>query len=102
MVLVGDNRSIYIPELPRARMASGRLRGLRLLHTHLTDEALSQEDLMDMVFLRLDSVTALNVAEGFPQSAQLAHLLPPIRKTKVSKSFRLFAGTGWTSTSLRS
>ncbi len=50
MVLVGDNRAIYIPELPRARMASGRLRGLRLLHTHLSDEALSQEDLMDMVF----------------------------------------------------
>ena len=38
MVLVGDNRSIYIPELPRSRMATGRLRGLRLLHTHLSEE----------------------------------------------------------------
>ncbi|WP_319468492.1 GTPase HflX [uncultured Pseudodesulfovibrio sp.] len=92
MVLVGDNRSIYIPELPRARMASGRLRGLRLLHTHLTDEALSQEDLMDMVFLRLDSVTALNVAEGFPQSAQLAHLLPPNQE---DKSFEVFPPVRW-------
>ncbi|MBC17254.1 MAG: GTPase HflX [Desulfovibrio sp.] len=92
MVLVGDPRSIYIPELPRARMASGRLRGLRLLHTHLGEETLSQEDLMDMVFLRLDSVTALNVREGFPDSAQTAHLLPP---NPEDKSYEVFAPVQW-------
>lgn len=92
MVLVGDNRAIYIPELPRARMASGRLRGLRLLHTHLGEESLSQEDLMDMVFLRLDSVTVLTVAGGFPQTAQTAHLLPP---NSEEKSYEIFPPVGW-------
>ena len=92
MVLVGDNRSIYIPELPRSRMATGRLRGLRLLHTHLSDEALSQEDLMDMVFLRLDSVAALNVRDGFPETVQAAHLLPP---NPDEKSYEVFAPVRW-------
>ncbi|MBG0791383.1 MAG: GTPase HflX [Desulfovibrionaceae bacterium] len=92
MVLVGDNRSIYIPELPRSRMASGRLRGLRLLHTHLSDESLSQEDLMDMVFLRLDSVAALTVRDGFPEAIQAAHLLPP---NPEEKSFEVFAPVRW-------
>ncbi|MCJ2165913.1 MULTISPECIES: GTPase HflX [unclassified Pseudodesulfovibrio] len=92
MVLVGDNRSIYIPELPRSRMASDRLRGLRLLHTHLSGEDLSQEDLMDMVFLRLDSVAALTVKEGFPETVQAAHLLPP---NPDEKSYEVFAPVRW-------
>lgn len=77
MVLVGDPGSIYIPELPRARLGSGRLRGLRLLHTHLAEDKLSQEDLMDMVFLRLDSVTALSLDQDMPASVQTAYILPP-------------------------
>ncbi|BCS87875.1 GTPase HflX [Pseudodesulfovibrio sediminis] len=92
MVLVGDNRSIYIPELPRKRLSSGRLRGLRLLHTHLSDESLSQEDLMDMVFLRLDSVVALNVHDGFPDVVQAAHLLPP---NPEDKSYEVFEPMRW-------
>jgi GTP-binding protein HflX len=77
-VLVGEFSSVAIPELPRSRLGAGRLRGLRLLHTHLSGEKLSQEDLMDLVFLRLDSVTALQVSpEGLPAEVQLAHLLPP-------------------------
>ncbi|MGL1864075.1 MAG: GTPase HflX [Pseudodesulfovibrio sp.] len=92
MVIVGDHRAIYIPELPRKRLSTGRLRGLRLLHTHLNDEALSQEDLMDMVFLRLDSVTSLTVAEGFPVSAQTAHLLPP---NPEDKTYEIFDPTRW-------
>ncbi|WP_245560829.1 GTPase HflX [Desulfovibrio aminophilus] len=78
MVLVGDPGGILIPELPRLRLGAGRLRGLRLLHTHLSGETLSQEDLMDMVFLRLDSVGALTVSDaGEPERFQWAHLLPP-------------------------
>lgn len=77
MVLAGDAGSILIPELPRARSGSGRLRGLRLLHTHLTPDGLSREDLMDLLFLRLDSVGVLTVDEfGFPSRFQSAHLLP--------------------------
>nr|WP_321513934.1 GTPase HflX [uncultured Pseudodesulfovibrio sp.] len=92
MVLVGDNRSIYIPELPRKRLSAGRLRGLRLLHTHLSGESLSQEDLMDMVFLRLDSVSALNVSSGFPETVQTAHLLPP---NPEEKSYEIFEPMRW-------
>nr|WP_321258106.1 GTPase HflX [uncultured Pseudodesulfovibrio sp.] len=92
MVLVGDNRSIYIPELPRRRLSSGRLRGLRLLHTHLSGESLSQEDLMDMVFLRLDSVVSLNVSDGFPEVVQAAHLLPP---NPDEKSYEIFEPQRW-------
>lgn len=78
MVLVGEPASILIPELPRGRESSGRLRGIRLLHTHLSQEGLSQEDLMDMLFLRLDSVGVLTVNDyGDPVSFQSGHLLPP-------------------------
>ena len=78
MVLVGDARGIYIPALTRSRRHAGRLRGLKLVHTHLGEEPVNQEDLMDMVFLRLDAVIALNVvAHGEPGSVSYAHLLPP-------------------------
>ncbi len=77
MVIVGDASSILIPELDRSRQGAGRLRGLRLLHTHLAGEPLSQEDLMDMLFLRLDSMAALTVDDwGDPLALHLAHLLP--------------------------
>ena len=77
MVIVGEAGSILIPELPRARAGAERLRGLRLLHTHLTPDLLSQEDLMDMLFLRLDAVIALTVnPAGDPVQWQSASLLP--------------------------
>ncbi|GHU92505.1 hypothetical protein [Candidatus Desulfovibrio trichonymphae] len=47
MVFVGKAGSILIPELPYARTGAERLRGLRLLHTHLTADGVSAEDLMD-------------------------------------------------------
>ncbi len=76
-VIVGKAGSILIPELPRGRSGSERLRGLRLLHTHLTPDGLSQEDLMDMLFLRLDAVIVLTVSPvGEPVQWQAAHLLP--------------------------
>ena len=78
MVLVGDTTSILIPELPRSRESAGRLRGLRFLHTHLTPDLLSQEDFMDLLFLRFDSIAVLSVNEwGEPLDFQYAHLLPP-------------------------
>ena len=78
MVLVGNTSGLLIPELPRSREGAGRLRGLRFLHTHLTADLLSQEDYMDMLFLRLDSIGVLSVNEwGEPQEFQYAHLLPP-------------------------
>lgn len=77
MLIVGDTASILIPALPRGRVGAERLRGLRLLHTHLTPDPLSQEDLMDMLFLRLDAVAVLTVSPwGEPVQWQYAHLLP--------------------------
>jgi GTP-binding protein HflX len=78
LILVGTPKGILIPELDRARLGAGRLRGVRLLHVHLADEGLSEEDLTDMLFLRLDSVAALTVNRlAQPVRLHAAHLLPP-------------------------
>lgn len=74
---MGKAGSIYIPELPPMPAGAWRLRGLRFLHTHLEPEGISQEDLTDMLFLRLDAVLSLSVSEaGEPLSWQGATLAP--------------------------
>ena len=76
-VIVGDAKGLLIPSLPRERGAKGRLKGLRLIHTHLDDSPLTQDDLMDLALLRLDVVAALAVSpQGLPGAVQVAHLLP--------------------------
>jgi GTP-binding protein HflX len=76
-VLVGDARSILIPKLDGWRVGAGRLRGLRLIHTHLRDEPLSEEDLTDLALLRLDLIASVGVdQEGLPTVVRIAHLLP--------------------------
>ncbi len=76
-VLVGDSRSLLIPRLQGWRVGVGRLRGLRLVHTHLKDEPLSQEDLTDLALLRLDLVASIGVdGSGLPTEIRIAHLLP--------------------------
>ena len=76
-VIVGDAKGLMLPPLRRERGVRGRLKGLRLIHTHLDTPALSQDDLMDLALLRLDAVAALLVAPGgAPGSIQMAHLLP--------------------------
>lgn len=78
LILVGRQDGLFIPELERARTATTRLRGVRLLHTHLNKEGLNQEDLMDLLFLRLDSINVITVSpDGMPMQWQTAHLLPP-------------------------
>lgn len=77
LVVVGDAHGIVIPELPPGRHGPGRLRGLRLLHTHLGQDGLSDEDLMDLIFLRLDSIALLGMDSwGQPAHFSWAHLLP--------------------------
>ncbi|OAG27389.1 GTPase HflX [Thermodesulfatator autotrophicus] len=76
-VIVGDHGRIVIPAITRYRESTGRLRGLRLIHTHLSHEGLDQDDLLDLAFLRLDLIGALMVRkDGFPGKIYLAHLLP--------------------------
>lgn len=78
LTIVGDAHGILIPTLARER-STGRLRGIRLMHTHLTDTGLSGEDLMDLLFLRFDSIGVLSVDEfGSPLHFQSAHLLPAL------------------------
>ncbi len=76
MVIVGDSRGIFIPSLDFFRAASTRFKGLRLIHTHLSGEALTDEDLTDMSHLRLDLVGALEVrSDGTPGKLHWAHLI---------------------------
>lgn len=76
-VMVGDRRRIEIPVLPPGRGARGRLKGWRCVHTHLDDEELTEDDLMDLLFLRLDLMTMVKVApDGLPERQYTAHLVP--------------------------
>jgi len=76
-VVVGDAGKLTLPDVGRARAGSHRLRGLRLVHTHLRGEPLSRDDHTDLALLRLDSVTAVEVKEdGLPGKVHLAHLVP--------------------------
>ena len=77
LVLVGDHKSILIPVLPQVRSGRGRLKGLRCIHIHLAGEPLTQDDLTDLLFLRLDCMAAITVdAEGLPRQVHAAHLVP--------------------------
>ncbi len=80
-MIIGDSERIVIPYLGRERLGSGRLRGVRLLHTHRGSTPLTQEDLMDLIFLRLDCISLLNVQRGgVPSLFQWAYILPPNRR----------------------
>jgi GTP-binding protein HflX len=76
-VIVGDARKLELPDVGRARAGESRLRGLRLVHTHLNGEPLTRDDHTDLALLRLDLVAALEVLEtGLPGKLHYAHLLP--------------------------
>ena len=77
-VMVGDNRRIELPDFKRVRVATGRFRGLRCVHTHLRGEQLTQDDLTDLALLRLDLMAAIDVdaTTGLPGVIRAAHLLP--------------------------
>lgn len=74
-VVVGDARQLELPEVPRRGL--NRLSGVRLIHTHLLNEALTEDDLTDLALLRLDAIAAIAVLEdGLPGTLYRAHLLP--------------------------
>lgn len=76
-MLVGTDNSIEIPFLDRLRTSEARLRGLRLVHTHLKGESLNQEDLTDLALLRLDYITAVIMdSSGNPNGYFSAHVNP--------------------------
>ena len=77
-VMVGDAKRIEMPDFGRARVSADRFRGLRCVHTHLSGEKLTQDDLTDLALLRLDLMAAIQVDNqtGLPNEVFSAHLLP--------------------------
>jgi GTP-binding protein HflX len=76
-VVVGDAAQLEIPDIGRLRGGVGRFRGLRLVHTHLRGEPLTDDDLNDLALLRLDLVAAVQaLPDGLPGPVEMAHLDP--------------------------
>ena len=77
MVIVGDAKQIVIPALSGIRSSGGRLKGLRCIHTHLAGENLTDDDLVDLLFLRLDLMGIIKIRpDGEPEKLYAAHLVP--------------------------
>ena len=76
-VIVGDGKKIVIPHTGEYRAAPGRLKGLRCIHTHLTPEPLTTDDLTDLALLRLDMMAVISSSDdGLPQKVHVAHIMP--------------------------
>lgn len=73
-VVVGDARGLFLPDIQRR--GRDRLCGLRLVHTHISQEPLNEDDLTDLALLRLDLVAAITMRDGNPETIHVAHLLP--------------------------
>ncbi|MEI7817744.1 MAG: GTPase HflX, partial [Desulfuromonadales bacterium] len=79
-VIVGDEKGLVIPELRDYPLGKRVMRGLRLVHTHLKNEPLTEDDLTDLTLLRFDLVAVLLSPPGKAQiHAQLAWLSPDQR-----------------------
>jgi GTP-binding protein HflX len=77
-VIVGDQHKLDLPDLGPRRAGVGRMRGVRLVHTHLRGEPLTRDDLIDLAKLRLDLVAAILMKQdGSLGPMTCAHLLPP-------------------------
>ena len=76
-VIIGNDHELVIPHLSRTRSGLRLLRGVRLVHTHLKNQPLTQDDLTDLALLRLDLIMALGVAKtGGLQDVYVAHNVP--------------------------
>lgn len=75
--IVGDAKRIVLPDLKRQRVGSLRYRGLRCVHTHLSGEKLTHDDLVDLTLLRLDLMSAITMDdEGMPDMIYSAYANP--------------------------
>jgi GTP-binding protein HflX len=76
-VIAGDANKLMLPDIGRLRAATGRFRALRLIHTHLYNEPLTRDDLVDLVRMRLDLVAAVQLTpEGEPRTIHYAYNTP--------------------------
>ena len=86
-VVVGDHHGIVIPNTSEYRVAPGRLKGLRCIHTHLNNEPLTKEDLTDLALLKLDIMAAITMTrKGYLHQVHAAHILP---KSSAGKPFEI-------------
>ena len=77
-VVVGDAHRVFLPDLGARRAGASRFRGVRLVHTSLRPDGLTEDDLTDLALLQLDAVVTIHVRDdGLPGKVQFAHLLPP-------------------------
>ncbi|MEM7049457.1 MAG: GTPase HflX [Acidobacteriota bacterium] len=93
-VMVGDAFQLQLPDVGRLRGANRRFRGLRLIHTHLRGEPLSQDDLNDLALLRLDMVAVIEaLPDGDAGRVEVAHLAPetPAEDSSWEDAFRIFS-----------
>ncbi len=76
-VLVGEPHRVMIPVTDGYMALPGRLKGLRLVHTHLKKEPLTRDDLTDLALLRLDFITAICILpDGKAGPVYSGHILP--------------------------
>ncbi|MBL6995106.1 GTPase HflX [Desulfobacula sp.] len=76
-VIIGGSHKIVIPITSGYMALPGKLKGLRLFHTHLKDEPLTRDDLTDLALLRLDYITAICISQdGKPGIVYSGHILP--------------------------
>nr|WP_307726392.1 GTPase HflX [Trichlorobacter sp.] len=74
LILIGTEKGLLIPDLKDYPLGRKRLRGLRLIHTHLKSEPLTEDDLTDLKLLRLDLIAALGPLDSHRSIVHLAHL----------------------------
>jgi GTP-binding protein HflX len=88
-VIVGNHREIFIPDLSEYRIAHARLKGLKCIHTHFKNEPLTEDDLSDLVLLRLDMMAAVTMnRDGGLHQVYCAHILP---KRMQQKHFQILS-----------
>lgn len=75
-VILGDAHSMQLPEFSRVRGVAGRLRGMRLVLTHLVAQGLDREELADLAKLRLDLIASIHRGPA-GITVDMAMLAPP-------------------------
>jgi len=73
-VIVGDAKGIFIPDLTGHPLGRKVLRGLRLIHTHLNNEKINQDDITDLSLLRFDALVVIGMKGGEADNISVAHL----------------------------
>ncbi len=73
-VIVGDAKGIFIPDLTDHPLGRKILRGLRLIHTHLNNEKINQDDITDLSLLRFDALVVIGMKDGEADNISVAHL----------------------------